>query len=94
MIQVFKILKGIDRLDPDQFLTMSAESNTRGHGLKMMKTFSRLGVRPNVFSQHVANNWNSFLAEVVESPTLNTFKSRLDTFWQKGGGGVSGGLGS
>ena len=32
MIQVFKILKGIDRLDdldPDQFFTMSAESTTR-----------------------------------------------------------------
>ena len=83
MIQVFKILKGIDRLDPDQFFTMSAESTTRGHGLKMMKTFSRLGVRQNVFSQRVVNDWNSFPAEVVESPTLNTFKSRLDKFWQK-----------
>ena len=83
MIQVFKILKGIDRLDPDQFFTMSAESTTRGHGLKMMKTFSRLGVRQNVFSQRVVNDWNSFPAEVVESPTLNTFKSRLDKIWQK-----------
>ena len=42
MMQVFKILKGIDRLDPDQFFTMSADSTTRGHGLK---TFSRLGVK-------------------------------------------------
>ena len=83
MIQVFKILKGIDMLDPDQFFTMSAESTTRGHGLEMMKTFSRLGVRQNVFSQRVVNDWNSFPAEVVESPTLNTFKSRLDKFWQK-----------
>ena len=83
MIQVFKILKGIAMLDPDQFFTMSAESTTRGHGLKMMKTFSRLGVRQNVFIQRVVNDWNSFPAEVVESPTLNTFKSRLDKFWQK-----------
>ena len=40
MIKVFKILKGIDRLDPDQFFTMSAGSTTRGHGQKMMKIFS------------------------------------------------------
>ena len=83
MIQVFKILKGIHRLDPDQLFTMSAESTTRGHGLKMMKTFSRLGVRQHVFSQRVVNDWNSFPAEVVESPTLNTFKSRLDKLGQK-----------
>ena len=58
-IQVFKILNDIDRLDPDQFFTMSAESTTRGHGQKMMKAFSRLGLKQNVFSQPVVNDWNS-----------------------------------
>jgi len=30
----------------------------------------------------VVNAWNSLLDHVVLSETINTFKSRLDKFWQ------------
>ena len=82
MLQVYKILNGIDKLDPGIFFSMATGSNTRGHSQKIAKSRARLGMRQNVFSQRVVNDWNSIPAQVVESPTLNIFKSRLDKFWQ------------
>ena len=47
-------------------------SHTKGHSLKLEKQ------RQNVFSQRVTNDWNALPAHVIDSPKLNTFKSRLD----------------
>ena len=81
MLQVYKILKGIDRLESNQFFTLADMSSTRGHSLKIVKHHSRTSLRQNVFSQRVINDWNGLPAHVVDSPTLNTFKSRLDKHW-------------
>ena len=79
---MYKILNSINRLDPDIFVSMATGSNTRGDSQKIAKSRERLGMRQNVFSQGVVNDWNSIPAQVVENSTLNTFKSRLDKFWQ------------
>ena len=42
MMQTFKILKGIDRLDPGEFFSLADKSLTRGHSLKIVKQRSRL----------------------------------------------------
>ncbi len=46
----------------------------------MVKSHARLGIRQSVFSQRIANDWYSILAYVVDSPTLNTLKTRLNKF--------------
>ena len=74
MMQTFKILKGIDRLDPGGFFSLADKSLTRGHSLKIVKQRSRLTLRQNAFSQRVINDWNALPAHVIDSPTLNTFK--------------------
>ena len=76
-------MKGIDRLDPGQFFVYEDQSNTRGHSLKLVKQRARFSLRQNVFSQRVINDWNALPAYVVDSPTLNTFKSRLDKNWKR-----------
>ena len=81
ILQVYKILKGIDRLESNQFFSLADISNTRGHSLKLVKRRSRSSLRQNVFSQRVTNDWNGLLTHVVNSPTLFTFKSRLDKHW-------------
>ena len=48
VIQVYKILNQIDRVDIDKFFTMS-ELSTRGNSLKIFKPRSRLKVRSSVF---------------------------------------------
>ena len=58
MLQAFKILKGIDRVDPGQFFVSADQSNTRGHSLKLVKQRARFSLRQNTFSQRVVNDWN------------------------------------
>ena len=83
MIQTYKILNGIDRIDSAIFFELSAASVTRGHSQKIVKKHARLGSRQSVFSQRVVNDWNSLQAEAIDSQSINSsFKSRLDKFWR------------
>ena len=41
---------------------------------------ARFGIRQSVFSQRVAEDWNSLPTEVIENPSLNSSKSRFDKF--------------
>ena len=83
MMQTFKILHEIDRIDSKIFFELNTGQSTRGHSQKLVKKHARLGIRQSVFSQRVVNDWNSLPAEVIDSPSLNSFKSRLDKFWLK-----------
>jgi len=42
---------------------------------------SRLNIRAHYFANRIVNIWNSLPDAIVTSPTLNTFKNRLDTHW-------------
>ena len=56
MIQVYKILHCIDRVDKDKFFTLNRLAATRGHSLKLYKKRSRLMVRANYcFSNRVVD---------------------------------------
>ena len=40
-------------------------------------------VRATSFSKRVVNDWNHLPASIVEAPSLNTFKNRLDEHWKR-----------
>ena len=80
VIQVYKLLNKIDVTSYD-LLKVREATVTRGHNLKLFKPRSRTSVRKNAFSHRVIDNWNSLTTEVVQAPTLNAFKSRLNNHW-------------
>ena len=43
---------------------------------------SKLKRRINSFSQITVNNWNAIPTNVVEAPSVNSFKERLDIYWK------------
>ncbi len=83
MIQVYKILNELDRVDTNLFFTMAHYSRTRQNSKKIyrLKT-SMKKVRENVFSQRVITDWNSLPEDVVTAESVDSFKSRLDKFWR------------
>jgi ribonuclease P/MRP protein subunit RPP40 len=80
LIQVFKILKGIDRVNYKDYFQISNTGRTRGHSYKLIKKRSTGDLRKYFFSQRVVDTWNILPQGVVEADTVNCFKNRLDKF--------------
>ncbi|KFQ47025.1 hypothetical protein N333_09182, partial [Nestor notabilis] len=48
------------------------------NGFKLKEGIFRLDVRKKIFTMKVVNYWRRLPREVVDAPSLETFKSRLD----------------
>src|SRR5664279_68235 len=80
LIEVFKIFKGFDDIDPGIFFDLS-KSRTRGHCLKLFKPGCRLDCRKFAFSHRVVDAWNGLTEDIIACDSINSFKSRLDKFF-------------
>ena len=52
---------------------------TRGHGHKVKLRRSPLNIRKHFLTVRVTKHWHRLPREVVESPSLELFKSHLNT---------------
>ncbi|KFQ52740.1 hypothetical protein N334_14048, partial [Pelecanus crispus] len=77
LIAAFQYLKGAYRKDGDNLFSKACCDRTRNNGFKLKKNRFRLDIRKKFFSVRVVKHWNRFPTEVVDAPSLATFKVRL-----------------
>ncbi|KAK4827894.1 hypothetical protein QYF61_022317 [Mycteria americana] len=78
LIAAFQSLKGAHKKDGDRLFSRACSDRTRGNGFKVKEGRFRLDIRKKFFTLRVVKHWHRLPREVVDAPSLETFKVRLD----------------
>ena len=76
LIEVYKILKGLTKIDPTEFWEVREARN----GARLIKEMAANGrkQRKSYFSYRVIQKWNLLPTKLKMAPSLESFKKRLD----------------
>jgi len=74
----FQYFKGSCRQDGRNLFSKAICNRTRSNGFKLREGRFRLDIRKKFFTVRVVKHWNRLPKEIVEVPSLETFKVKLD----------------
>lgn len=83
LIEVFKMVKGYSDVSWQNFFKRSPVNATRGHNWKFQKPHCRRDCRLHFFSLRVISRWNSLSQDLVNSTSVNSFKTGLEKLRQQ-----------
>ena len=90
LIQQYKFLRGIDEINwhhpPKTMPSLAADGPAgaiRGHNMRIeAQQVKGCEQRFNFFTRRIADPWNALSQHVIDSPTVNVFKNRIDEFYR------------
>ena len=78
MIAMFKYLKGCHVEEGTGLFSMAPDTRIRSNGFKLQEKRFHLNLRKNFLTIRAGRQWDMLPWSVVESPSFEVFKQRLD----------------
>jgi len=78
LIAAFQCLQWASKKDEHKHFSRLCCDRTRGNGFKLKEGRFRLDIVKKFFITRVVKHWSRLPVEVVDAPSLETFKVRLD----------------
>ena len=78
LIAAFQYLKEAHRKTGDRLFRRACSDSRRGNDFKVEEDRFILDIRKKFFTVRVVGHWNMLPREVVNAPSLEPFKARLD----------------
>ena len=71
-------MKGAFKKDGGKLFSKACCNSTRSNGFKLKERRIRIDLRKTFFTVRMVRHWTRLPIEVVDAPSLETFKVRLD----------------
>ena len=82
MIEIFKIIYQKYDASCSPMLQFNNWVDTRGNKYKLLNKSFHYDLGKYSFTARTINTWSSLPNKIVDAESVNTFKTRLDTYWR------------